>query len=355
MKVAVVGCGAVGSYYGALLARAGHDVHFLLRSDYETVRRQGVLIRSLKGDFRVRPKAAHTPEEIGRSELVLIALKTTANDQFSRLLPPLVGQGTALITLQNGLGNEEQLARWFPVDSILGGLCFVCLNRIEPGLIHHLDHGQIVIGEHQRPPELRTHQIADRFRHAGVPCSVTPNLARSHWEKLIWNIPFNGLGVAGVAGFDAVLNGELAATAPPEHLQKELRPGTSAQLHASMVEATFPPGGTPRLKCLTTECLLGDPRWAGLVRELMTEVIVAARALGHDVADSLLEQNIQRTRSMGPYKASTLIDFERGMPLELQSLFLEPLRQARAAGAKAPRLEALCRILSQLASASGAE
>ena len=72
MKIAVVGCGAVGSYYGAKLARAGNDVHFLLRSDYETVRRNGVSIRSPQGDFQVRPRCARTSEEIGPSELVLI-------------------------------------------------------------------------------------------------------------------------------------------------------------------------------------------------------------------------------------------------------------------------------------------
>src|SRR5215510_16499790 len=143
MKIAVVGCGAVGSYYGARLSRAGTDVHFLLRSDYEAVRRNGVFIHSPEGDFNARPRWANAPEHIGESDLVLIGLKTTANDQFPRLLPPLVGPKTAVLTLQNGLGNEEQLARLFPVEQILGGLCFVCLNRVAPGVVHHMDHGTV--------------------------------------------------------------------------------------------------------------------------------------------------------------------------------------------------------------------
>jgi len=81
----------------------------------------------------------------------------------------------------------------------MGGLCFVCLNRVEPGVVHHLDHGRIVLGEFQRWPEPRTHDIASMIRHAGIPCEVTDNLARAHWEKLIWNVPFNGLGVASAA------------------------------------------------------------------------------------------------------------------------------------------------------------
>src|SRR5437899_12878972 len=111
MKVAVVGCGALGSFYGGKLSHAGDEVHFLLRSDYEVVRRHGVKVRSPSGDFHFRPKCAREPEEIGVSELVLIGLKTTANNRFSELIPPLVGPSTAVLTLQNGLGNEEQLAK----------------------------------------------------------------------------------------------------------------------------------------------------------------------------------------------------------------------------------------------------
>src|SRR5690349_9267813 len=104
MRIAVIGCGAVGSFYGGKLARAGHDVHFVLRSDYDTVRRKGVFIRSSQGDFHFHPKCAKTPEQVGTCELVIIALKTTANNQFPNLLPPLANPSTAMLTLQNGLG-----------------------------------------------------------------------------------------------------------------------------------------------------------------------------------------------------------------------------------------------------------
>src|SRR5213593_2126212 len=106
MKIGVVGCGAVGSYYGAKLCRDHQEVHFLLRSDYHVVRGRGVTVRRKEGDFNVRPKCAQAPREIGSCDLVLIALKTTANDQFAELIPPLAGPHTAVLTLQNGLGNE---------------------------------------------------------------------------------------------------------------------------------------------------------------------------------------------------------------------------------------------------------
>jgi len=319
MKIAVVGCGAVGSYYGAMLSRAGQDVHFLLRSDYEQVWRNGVQVFSPKGNFNARPRCSKAPEEIGICDVVLIALKTTANESLPRLLPPLVGPATAVVTLQNGLGNEEALARLFPAEQILGGLCFVCLNRTSPGVVRHLDHGLIVLGEFQRWPEPRTHDIASAIRHAGVTCKVTDNLARAHWEKLVWNIPFNGLGVASSVGHKSL-----------------------ASSHASRITHH------ERDSCLTTDQLLADPRWETIVRELMLEVIAAANALGLAASESLAEKQIERTRTMGAYKASTLLDFEQGRPLELESLFLEPLRQAQQAGVVTPRLATLCKVLTHL-------
>ncbi len=318
MKFAIVGCGALGSYYGAKLARDGQEVHFLLRSDYEVVRRHGLRVRSPEGDFHLNPRIARTPKEIGVCDVVLIGLKATANDQFPKLLPPLVGAHTAVVTLQNGLGNEEHLAKIFPPTQVLGGLCFVCLNRTEPGVIEHLAHGKIILGEFSGWPEPRTHDIASAIRHSGVPCEVTDNLRRTHWEKLVWNIPFNGLGVASAAGYDAVISGEVNSIAP-------LAP------------------------CLTTDQLLDGARWETLVRELMLEVIAAATALGLPIKEDYADYQINRTRDMGAYRASTLIDFERGQPLELDALFLEPWRQAGRAGVTTPRLTALTKVLSQLA------
>jgi 2-dehydropantoate 2-reductase len=319
MKIAVVGCGAVGSYYGARLCRAGQEVHFLLRSDFEAVRQNGVAIRSPAGNFTIHPQCARTPDEIGVCNVVLIGLKTTANDQFSKLLPPLVGPQTAVVTLQNGLGNTEQLARLFPPEQILSGLCFVCLNRVEPGVIHHMKYGTIVLGEFQRRAGPRTQELAEMFCDTGVPCKVTDNLAQAQWEKLVWNIPFNGLGVGGAAGYEAL---------------------TSEKCEVRSANAVDP--------VLTTDKLLGDTRWKKLLRDLMLEVIAAAGALGFEIPVAYAEEQIERTRTMAAYKASTLLDFELGRPLELESMFLEPLRRAQKAGVPVPRLAALCTVLQQL-------
>lgn len=317
MKIAMVGCGALGYYYGACLARAGKDVHFLMRSDWDVARRDGIRILVEAGDFTVRPPCALQPEEIGVCDLVIIGLKTTANDQFQKLLTPLVESHTALLTLQNGLGNEECLAASFAPEQILGGLCFVCLNRVAPAVVKHIAFGKIVLGEFSGSPKPRTHQIAALFTRANVPCEITPDLRRAHWEKLVWNVPFNGLGVAGAAGIEAL---ESSGERLPETFGE-----------------TWP-----------TDRLLADTRWENIVRELMREMIVAANAKGLSVDPSLGERQIERTQKMGGYKASTLLDFEHGFSLELESMFLEPLRQARLAGIETPWLARLCGLLTAL-------
>ena len=316
-KIAVVGCGAVGGFYGAKLCQTGCDVHFLLRSDYKAVRENGVRIRSAEGDFDVHPTAARSPGEIGLCDLVIVALKSTANHRLGELLPPLVGEHTALLTLQNGLNNEATLAALFPNRPVFGGMCFVCLNRTKPGVIHHIAHGKIVLGRHGGSPDGLTGAIAKLIRSSGIPVDVSPDLERAHWEKLVWNIPFNGLGVAGAAGLDATLVGRLVPSQP-------IGP------------------------CLATDALLDNGPWEQLVTELMDEVIASGCALGHDLSPGLGEHQRNRTRVMKAYLSSTLIDFERGLPLELDALFRLPLGRAQAAGVETPRLAALCDLLAEL-------
>jgi len=324
MKIAVVGCGALGSFYGAKLSRTGLDVQFLARSDYEVIQRDGVHIESPEGNFVARPKVAQTPEEIGVADWVLIGLKTTANDEFPRILPPLVDGTTSILTLQNGLGNEEALAQIFPREQILGGLCFVCLNRVAPGRVQHLAHGKIVLGEFAGAPRDRTSHIAEMFRIAGVKCEVVEDLSRAHWEKLVWNIPFNGLAVASAAGIDPLLQ----------------PPGVAAGISAPQKLALGP--------LRTTDQLLSDPAWAALVRGLMHEIIAVARALGCAIPDSVIEEHISRTEKMGPYRPSTSVDFERRQPLEIESMFAAPLARAREVKVSTPLLERLVEVLSRL-------
>ena len=205
-KIAVVGSGAVGCYYGGMLARSGCDVRFLMRRDLEAVKAKGLTIHTGGETLRVSPvQAFGTTAEIGPCDLVIIALKATTNAVLEQLIPPLLHSESMLLTLQNGLGNEEFLAARWGAHRVMGALCFVCLNRTAHGAIEHFDHGSISIGEFRRPPEARTRAMADAFLRAGIDANVVDDLVTERWRKLLWNIPFNGLSI--VAGGATVADG----------------------------------------------------------------------------------------------------------------------------------------------------
>lgn len=300
-SVAIVGSGAIGLYYGGRLAAAGEDVRFLVRSDFETLSRGGLQVRSVHGDFDLPElKVYQTPDAIGPVDLVIVAWKTTSNHLLAEVLPPLLHAGTRVLTLQNGLGNCESIADITGPDRVLGGLCFVCINRISPGVVHHSAGGRMAIGDWLPGSDSCAGELERRFRNAGIHAEAVENLAACQWEKLVWNIPFNGLSVAD--------------------------------------------GG------VTTDVLLADPAKESEIRGLMAEVINAARALGLDLSDDLIASNIDRTRPMGPYRTSSMIDFIEGREVEIAPIWEEPFSRADAAGVRMPRLaELLGRIRERLA------
>jgi len=194
IRIGIVGSGALGLYYGGMLQHSGQDVTFLLRSDLEAIRQNGLHVHSVNGDFHL-PQVAGcaSSAEIGPVDLVIVGLKTFANQHLLELARPLVGQQTAILTLQNGLGNEELLAGEFGAENILGGVAFLRSNRGKPGHVHHLGEGKIRLGEFSGGLSERSRQLAETFIAAGVPCEAVADLRRARWEKLVWNIPFNGL------------------------------------------------------------------------------------------------------------------------------------------------------------------
>src|ERR1700719_4835825 len=131
LRIGIVGSGAIGTYYGAKLAHAGSDVHFLMRGDLSDIRRDGTFVRGEGENFRVaKINCYNSTKEIGACDLVIIAVKATSNSDLVDLVPPLLHERTMLLTLQNGVGGDEFLASHFGAERVLGGLCFIALNRI---------------------------------------------------------------------------------------------------------------------------------------------------------------------------------------------------------------------------------
>ena len=305
---AVIGSGAVGGLYGAMLAKAGHDVHFLLHSDYDHVRRHGWKIDSHWGDFELPRVHAHrSVETMPACEITIVALKTVCNDLLKELLPRPTAGGGAVLVLQNGLGVEAEVAKIVGAANVFGGCCFLCSNKVGPGHIRHIDYGRIVFGPHQNSESTlaKAEQIRAELDAAGIEVRASDDLNLVRWRKLMWNIPFNGLSVA---------------------------------LDAS------------------TDQLVGNEDSLALVRAIITEVFDAARA--HDVAvdPAWIDQTIDVTKTMVPYDSSMRLDFLAGRPMELQMIFKNPIEAAKSVGVAMPKTEMLYQLLRFLESAgSGSE
>src|SRR6266478_1768844 len=169
LRIGIIGSGAVGTYYGAKLGHGGSDVHFLMRGDLSDVRRDGIFVCGEGENFRVsKVNCYNSTKEIGPCDLVIVAVKTTSNSDLVDLVPPLLHEKTMVLTLQNGLGNEEFLAKHFGAERVLGGLCFICLIRSSRTEVQRYDYGHIVIGEYGRASQPRTHAVAAEFKSAGV-------------------------------------------------------------------------------------------------------------------------------------------------------------------------------------------
>lgn len=298
-RIAVVGAGAVGTYYGAKLAHAGSDVHFLMRGDLSEVQRDGIFVRGESENFRVsKINCYNSTQDIGPCDLVIVAVKATSNPDLIDLVPPLLHQQTMILTLQNGLGNDEFLAGHFGSERVLGGLCFIAVDRHSKTEVERYDYGLIILGEFGRPAQPRTHEVAAEFKRANVKCSITDDVAFERWRKLIWNIPFNGLSIVA--------------------------------------------GG------IDTAAIVRDENLRELTLAMMNEVISAANQCGHALLRDAWREHMKRTDSMAGYKPSTLQDWETGKPLEIEAIWGEPVRRAAAAGAKMPRTEMLYGLITTM-------
>ena len=303
-RIAIVGAGTIGTFYGARLALAGADVHFYVRSGLAEMRARGIVLRDAGGVQTLPPARTAvygSTVEIGPVDVAIITLKTTANDLLATLLPPLLGPQTLILTLQNGLGSDELLARLFGAERVVGGLAFIAAVREAPGEIRIYTAGYVTMGEFGRPVSERVRRLVALFRRAGVRCEAVDDLAEARWRKLVWNIPFNGLTIAA--------------------------------------------GG------VTTDRILATPRWEQEARALINEVIAAAARFGHVIPADFIEQQFAHTRRMGAYQPSSLIDHLAGREVEVEAIWGEPLRRAQAAGAALPHLEELYTTLKRLTAA----
>ncbi len=304
-RIGIIGTGAIGGFYGVMLARAGFDVHFLLRSEFTAVARRGLQLNSaVHGALTLNPVQAYSSAaDMPPCDWLLVGAKTTSNAELAPAIIKSAAAGAKVLLLQNGLDVEDSLRELLP-DSLhlLGGLCFICVHRTAPGVIEHQALGRVNIGYHSGPAltdeqarQAIVEEGAGLFRKAGLDSQAMANLQQARWQKLVWNVPYNGLSVL------------LGASTTP---------------------------------------LMADASSRQLILALMAEVVQGALACGHDMPPGYAEQLFNMTEKMPDYWPSMYHDYLHKRPLELAAIYARPLAAARAAGCELPKIEAMYQALS---------
>ena len=305
-KFAIIGTGALGGFYGGLLARAGFDVHFLMRSDAEYVKVHGLRVDSKLGDFHLPQVNVYSNvHAMPKCDCIIVALKSTENHVLPELLPPLMHDESIVLVLQNGLHVEQATRAVVGPGRVAGGCCFLCSNKVGPGHIRHLDYGKIVMGAFRGlddtedgPSMERLVSIQHEMVAAGIDCQATESLTEARWRKLMWNIPFNGLSV--------ILNS-------------------------------------------STDRIMKVPDSRALAESIIHEVRETACDCGHFIEPEFVQRMMDHTDEMVPYDSSMRLDFLAGRPIEVEAIFGNALRAASRARVASPIVQVLYQQLKFLA------
>ena len=304
-RIGIIGTGAIGGFYGLMLARAGFDVHFLLRSEYAVVSEQGLRVNSgVHGALHLHPVQAYAQAaDMPPCDWLLVGTKSTGNVELAPTLAQVAAPDAKVVLLQNGLDVEDSLREHLPASlHLLGGLCYIGVHRSGPGVVEHQALGRVNLGYHSGSAandENRQKEIVEAgaalFHKAGIESQAMANVHQARWHKLVWNVPFNGLSVLLKAG---------------------------------------------------TTNLMADASSRELIQALMAEVIQGAHACGHEIPASYAEQMFAMTETMEDYLPSMYHDYMHKRPLELAAIYARPLSAAKAAGCELPRMQALHQALS---------
>ncbi len=231
-KVAVVGAGAVGGYFGGMLARAGAPVVMIGRAPFvEVVTKNGLLLDTLHFRESIRVQAATELEAARGAEVVLFCVKTTDTAATARDLAPLLSPQAIIISMQNGVDNAEQIRAASGIDA-LGAVVYVAASVPQPGTVKHVGRGDLVIGPHNTT----TQRIAALFEHAKVPCRISDNIEGELWTKLTWNCALNAISALGRAKYGQIAASEDARKLVAEIVDEVLAVARAANIHPPGLE-----------------------------------------------------------------------------------------------------------------------
>lgn len=285
-KILIVGAGAVGGYFGALLSRSGADVTFLVRpGTYSRISRDGLQIKSIQGDFTVRPSLIQHGSEIASADLIILAVKCYDVSSALEEIAPLVKKGGTILTLQNGVDTEERILSYFGSDCVIAGVAYITSRLAGPGIVEHHRRGIITFGELSGEKSDRAAQLHRLLSGAGISAHLTSRIRQAKWEKLCWNATFNPLSV--------ILDHPISL-------------------------------------------VLDSPPLLEVVRQGISEVIAVAASEGIEIGREVVEETILVSSQFREYHTSMYEDYKSGRPTEIEHLNGDLMRRGEKRGVPTP-------------------
>ncbi len=298
MRIAVLATGAVGGYFGARMAKAGHDVFFIARgANRDAIRSRGLKVDSVLGDLLLEsPNVTDDPAEIGPVDIVLFAVKLWDTEQAARQALPLIGPQTRVVPLQNGIDGPDRIASIVGPEAIAPGSAYIATVLSSPGVVTHTSpFARMVVGRSDGKPDAPLKAFTDAASAAGIDVTLSDTIDRERWQKFVFLVG---------------LSGATASTRMP------LGP------------------------------ILEDPDTRALFHDLMREVVMIGRAKGIALPEDFADDRLKFGETSPPtLKASMLHDLERGNRLELDWLSGHVVKLGRELGVATPANEAVYKVL----------
>ncbi|MCQ2350525.1 MAG: 2-dehydropantoate 2-reductase [Paludibacteraceae bacterium] len=297
MRYAIVGTGAMGGLFGGMLAHAGFDVHFLFRSDYKDVKEKGFTVDSILGKFTLQNvNAYNSTENMPKCDVILVCIKTVYENRIPNLIKPILKPDSLIILIQNGINMEPYIAKQLPdTVSIAAGMVMASVTKTAPAVITHTNFGTITTALYKGNDNILK-EFCNDINSTGLRAVHSTDYITERWRKLVWNMPYNGLSVA----LDA-----------------------------------------------TTKDIMNNPATRQRAYSIMLEVVKAAKANGAKLTNAYADEMMTATDGMVPYKPSMYVDYARRRPMEIQYLYTEVIKAAKAKGVEVPYIEELEKQLIQ--------
>lgn len=296
-KVLVIGAGAIGAFYGGVLARAGCEVSAVVRTDYDLIAANGYRIESHLGELSWRPAQLLRSSGAyhGTPDLLLVCLKLTASTDPVALIGPALGEKTSIVLVANGIDVEAPVAAAFPRNELISGIAYAAVSREDGVVKHHSQFTRLVLGRYPHGPSATAQRIAELLKKGGSSGAVSEDIVGARWLKCAWNTVFNPISALG--------------------------------------------GGLGALD------ILGSAGTTQFVREAIGEFSVVAAAAGHPLPVDTVDKLISGTLKLPNYVSSMGQDFLAGRPMETEALLGNVVRIAQRHGVAAHRLGTLYALL----------